>query len=267
MTGKATFYPIFTADTYTATFVTEHGTAPASVTWTYSDSYSEKTNISSGKYVLTETGYKFEGWYKEGDYSSTLYIYHYTAKNLTLTAKWTPWTATVSYDANRPAGVSNYGGTMYDDSFSYATAKNLSENKYYITGYKFTGWNTKKDGSGTRYADNASYTWNGSVDKEKITLYAQWEASQTSVNVGILAPSTDSDINLSYDSDAKNFKASLTGASSFTWYVDGATVANESGSTLSVYKLTSGQHSVMVTAEFGGKTYGTTILVNVTVSE
>ncbi len=267
VSGNATFYPIFEVATYKATFTTEHGTAPTSVSWTYSDSYSEKTNISTGSYVLSETGYNFNGWFEEGSYSPTSYIYHTTAKDLSLKAKWSPWAATITYDANRPSTASNYGGRMLEDNFDYATPKNLRENKFYINGYKFKGWNTKKDGTGTAYADNDSFTWKGSANKEKITLYAQWEATQASINVGILAPSTNSDIKLEYDSTAKNFKATLNGAASFKWYVDGTVIENESGSTLSVYKLTSGQHSIMVTAELSGRTYGTTLVVDVTVNE
>ena len=265
--SDATFYPIFTIGTYTATFVTEHGTAPADVSWTYSDSYSEKTDISSGSYVLTATGYTFDGWYKEGDSYKTAYIYHNTSKDITLTAKWTPWTATISYNANRPVGVSSYGGTMYKMTVKYDTAENLKPNAYYVTGYTFTGWNTKADGSGTSYANEESYTWSGSANNETVTLYAQWEKTQTALSVAIVSPSTSTDITLSYNSTANNFKATLAGSSIFTWYIDGTKVENETNATISAYKLSAGQHSVMVTSEMNGRTYGTTIVVQVTVSE
>lgn len=39
------------------------------------------------------------------------------------------------------------------------------------TGYKFLGWNTKKDGTGTMYQPGAKIIYNNS----SITLYAQWE--------------------------------------------------------------------------------------------
>jgi uncharacterized repeat protein (TIGR02543 family) len=37
------------------------------------------------------------------------------------------------------------------------------------TGYAFTGWNTLANGTGTAYADGASYPFSANA-----TLYAQW---------------------------------------------------------------------------------------------
>lgn len=262
VTGDATFYAKFKANTYTATFVTEYGTAPEPLKWTYSTSYSESTDITTGKYVLTSTGYSFDGWYKEGASYQTYYIYHDTSNDITLTAKWTPWTAKISYDSN------NYSarGSMYDTTVTYSTATKLSKNKYYLAGYEFTGWNTKADGTGTAYTDEADYTWTGTQKNETVTLYAQWKALQTKLTVSISAPSSDSDLQLSYDSVSCAFNAALSGASVFTWYVDGRKVENETSSSLSAYVLSEGQHSVMVTSDLGGKTYGQTLSVNVTVS-
>ena len=54
--------------------------------------------------------------------------------------------------------------------------------------------------------------------------------------------------------------------STFKWYIDGASAENETGATLSDYVLSTGQHSVMVTTELAGRTYGTTLIVTVTVN-
>lgn len=267
VTGNATFRPKFSPASYTATFVTERGTAPAPLTWTYSDSYSaEKIRIDSGEYVLTATGYRFDGWYKDGASYNTTYIdKHYDTKDMTLTAKWIPWTAKLQYGKNDPASVS-VNGYMRDDNLTYATASNLRKNGYYANGYKFTGWNTKANGTGTAYADEASFTWSGSANNENITLYAQWEKLQTSIDISVVTPPTHSDISLTYDSTNTRFKAERAGASTFKWYIDGVAVENETGATLSAYALSAGQHSVMVTTQFGGKTYGTVLTVNVTVN-
>ena len=267
VTGNATFRPKFSPASYTATFVTEHGTAPDPLTWTYSDSsYGADIRIDSGVYVLTASGYSFDGWYKDGDsYKTTSINKHYDTKDMTLTAKWSPWTAKIHYDKNAPASV-NVNGSMRDDNLTYATASNLRKNEYYAKDYKFTGWNTKANGTGTAYADEASFTWSGSANNENITLYAQWEKLQTSIDISVVTPPTHSDISLTYDTAGKRFKAELAGASTFKWYIDGAEVANETGATLSAYALSAGQHSVMVTTQFGGKTYGTVLTVNVTVN-
>lgn len=267
VTGNATFRPKFTPITYTATFVTEHGTAPAPLTWTYSDSfYGADIRIDSGEYVLTATGYRFDGWYKDGaSYKTTSIDKHNDTKDMTLTAKWIPWTAKLQYAKNAPATVS-VNGYMRDDNLTYATASNLGKNEYYAKDYKFTGWNTKANGTGTAYADEASFTWKGNANNETITLYAQWEKLQTSINISIVTPPTHSDISLTYDSTNTRFKAELAGASTFKWYIDGVAVENEMGATLSVYALSAGHHSVMVTTELAGRKYGTTLSVTVTVN-
>ena len=71
---------------------------------------------------------------------------------------------TVHFNANGGTG------TMADQTFTLVDEKPLSPCTFTRTGYRFTGWNTKADGSGKAYAD-----------KEKIlgmdmTLYAQWTA-------------------------------------------------------------------------------------------
>ena len=71
---------------------------------------------------------------------------------------------TVSFNAN--------GGT---GSMKAATVKEnetitIAENAFTRSMFKFTGWNTKSDGTGTSYADKASIKVT-----ENITLYAQWK--------------------------------------------------------------------------------------------
>ena len=46
----------------------------------------------------------------------------------------------------------------------------LQTSKPIRKGYEFTGWNTKADGSGTKYASGENYTSNANL-----TLYAQWK--------------------------------------------------------------------------------------------
>ena len=52
----------------------------------------------------------------------------------------------------------------------------LTANAFTRTGYRFTGWNTAADGSGTAYDDKARFT-----PPEDITLYAQWEQIEVEV--------------------------------------------------------------------------------------
>ena len=51
---------------------------------------------------------------------------------------------------------------------------NLTANTFTRTDYVFTGWNTKPDGSGTSYSNQANYTAPASEDNKIVVLYAQW---------------------------------------------------------------------------------------------
>ena len=57
---------------------------------------------------------------------------------------------------------------------TYDKAQNLTDNGFVKTGYKFTGWNTKSDGSGTAYTNKQSVKNLTSTDGGTISLYAQW---------------------------------------------------------------------------------------------
>ena len=71
---------------------------------------------------------------------------------------------TVTFNSNGGSGA------MADQSASAATA--LSANAFTRSGYTFAGWNTAADGSGTAYADGASFPFSANA-----TLYAQWTAT------------------------------------------------------------------------------------------
>ena len=70
---------------------------------------------------------------------------------------------TVTFDANGGSG------SMSNQSASTPTA--LTANTFTRDGYSFSGWNTATNGSGTAYANGATYDFSADV-----TLYAQWTA-------------------------------------------------------------------------------------------
>lgn len=89
-------------------------------------------------------------------------------------------THTVAFDAN--------GGTGSMASQTSATAASLTVNAFTRADYTFAGWNTAANGSGTSYADGASYPFTADA-----TLYAQWEAvttPPTEPGTGTQPPST-----------------------------------------------------------------------------
>ena len=74
-------------------------------------------------------------------------------------------------------GNGSDGGSTAAQTASAATA--LTTNGFTRTGYTFAGWNTAANGSGTAYANGASFPFNTAT--ADLTLYAQWTG--TSLNV------------------------------------------------------------------------------------
>lgn len=93
---------------------------------------------------------------------------------MTLYAQWTPITYTVRFDGN---GATS--GTMDDLAVTYDAEATLPARRYAKANKTFTGWNTKKDGSGASYGDKAAIRNLASVQDEVIVLYAQWADAMT----------------------------------------------------------------------------------------
>lgn len=129
-------------------------------------------------YQYTREGYTFKNWNTKPDGTGTSYENYndeddYTKVNLTnveggvlnLYAIWEPNTYTITFD-------SNFGtGTMEKQTFTSADTFNINENTFTRQGYKFVGWNTKSDGTGTPYSDKQEI----SECTKYLYLYAQWE--------------------------------------------------------------------------------------------
>jgi uncharacterized repeat protein (TIGR02543 family) len=81
---------------------------------------------------------------------------------------------TVHFDANGGSG------SMSDETSLYDTAKALTSNSFTKTGYSFSGWNTQANGSGTAYADGATYDFTADA-----TLYAQWKILTFTLNYSV----------------------------------------------------------------------------------
>ncbi len=84
-------------------------------------------------------------------------------------AKWNP--PTITFDSN------GGDGRMAPQEFDPRKAVKLNANTFTCRWNTFKGWNTRRDGSGTAYADGATVKLKGNI-----TLYAQWY-----VNVIIMA--------------------------------------------------------------------------------
>lgn len=85
------------------------------------------------------------------------------------TMSWSKYT--ITYNANGGSGAPS------SQTKTHGTALTLSKTKPTRTGYTFSKWNTKSDGSGTSYASGGSYTSNSAA-----TLYAIWSPYKHTVS-------------------------------------------------------------------------------------
>jgi uncharacterized repeat protein (TIGR02543 family) len=112
-------------------------------------------------------GYSFGNWNTVADGSGTTCnpgtTYTMGATNAALYAQWVLGQA-VLFNANGGTG------TMSTQIIVSGSSANLTTNGFSRPGYAFAGWNTAANGSGTSYADGASYT----MGTNGATLYAQW---------------------------------------------------------------------------------------------
>src|SRR3989339_695915 len=152
-------------NTYTVAF--DGNTSDGGSTATQTLDYNTPTALTANGY--TKTGYTFSGWNTVANGSGTAYAdtasYTIGTANVTLYAQWTINTYTVAFDGN-----TSDGGSTATQTLDYNTPTALTANGYTKTGYTFSGWNTVANGSGTAYADTASYT----IGTANVTLYAQW---------------------------------------------------------------------------------------------
>jgi len=139
--------------------------------------------------TFTRVGYTFNDWNTAADGTGKAYAdganYPFNA-NVTLYAQWNAMpTHTVTFNSN--------GGSGSMSNQISSVSASLTLNTFTRSGYTFTGWNTAADGSGTAYADGASYSFSADL-----TLYAQWTSLPTfsvtfdaNGGLGTMAPQVD----------------------------------------------------------------------------
>jgi uncharacterized repeat protein (TIGR02543 family) len=158
--ADATLYAQWVAVSHTVTFVPNGGTGSMAA-----ETKNAPTALAANSF--TRAGYAFAGWNTLADGSGTSYAdgatFPFTADS-TLYAQWVAMSHTVTFTANGGTG------SMAAETRNVPTA--LTSNSFTRAGYAFAGWNTLADGTGTGYADGATYPFSADT-----TLYAQWTSS------------------------------------------------------------------------------------------
>ncbi len=139
---------------------------------TFSKSVTPEIEFTVQENPFTKSGYQFTGWNTKKDGSGKSYAAGAemsVTENTTLYAQWKKKAdVTVTYDGN--GGKTSDSQTAFSKSVTPEIEFSVQENQFTKSGYQFTGWNTKEDGSGKSYAVGAPMSVT-----ENTTLYAQWK--------------------------------------------------------------------------------------------
>ena len=130
---------------------------------------------------FSKAGYAFIGWSTKADGSGMSYddrerVINIAAggRTITLYAQWQARKYTIQYHPNyyRNAYFPYGSGSMDSQQATYNTSVKLAKNNFTMSGYTFSGWNTKPDGTGVTYKDQQSVK--NLAESGTVTLYAQW---------------------------------------------------------------------------------------------
>ena len=123
-----------------------------------------------------KTGYTFEGWYTDAEFNTSAEAGTALSADITLYAKWTVNSYTVSFD------LQGHGETITAQTINYG-AKATQPTTPTATGYTFGGW-YKETG--------CTNAWNFETDvvTANITLYAKWTSENISVESVEVSPSS-----------------------------------------------------------------------------
>lgn len=159
---------IYVGPTFEITYHLNGGSGNSNQTW-----YRSGNGFSLIAPTTKPTGYaSFAGWYSNSELTTRVTsISSSFTGNLDLYAKYNPNKYTVYFYNNNPDASTNYKSQI----LTYDVAANLYSNIFSRANYKFAGWNTKTDGSGISYENNAEVKNLSFVNNGIVYLYAQWE--------------------------------------------------------------------------------------------
>ncbi|MCI9093841.1 MAG: InlB B-repeat-containing protein, partial [Coprobacillus sp.] len=141
---------------------------------------------AEGATAIAYPGYHFTHWIDEEE-NVVSYDEHFIpqkVENVYVEAGYgaifAPNHYSVSFDAN--GGI----GTDIEKQYhSYDDQYQLPINQYTKYGYTFKGWNTKRDGSGTHYANIQEVSGLTPEDNAEVVLYAQWTLNNYTIKYNL----------------------------------------------------------------------------------
>ncbi len=162
--------------------------------------------VKISAYIPKRSGYVFREWNTKSDGTGDSYIpsqsYQipvFGESTLTLYAQWVRDEYQIIFNGNSDS----YTGTTATVTCIRGQNCTLTKNGFEKTGYTFSGWNTKSDGTGIKYYDEQPVK--DITSSNKITLYAMWKSAHKVIikfNAGngasITASTSDSNHNYSW---------------------------------------------------------------------
>ena len=213
--GSVTLYAQWTANTYTISFDPNAADAEGTMA-DLATAYNETVTLPEN--AFTRTGYTFAGWNTEPDGSGDAYADGASVKNLstgknssrrraisdgdvTLYAQWTANAYNISFAKN----ADDAEGSMSDLDAAYDETVTLTANSFTRIGYTFAGWNTKADGSGTAYDDEAEVKNLTTEADDSVLLYAQWSVVTYSITYDLDGGTVDTENRTEYTVETEDF--------------------------------------------------------------
>ena len=169
-TSSFTLYAKWTAKSWTVTFQPDGGTEIDSQSVANCNKAVKPDNPE-------KEGYTFEGWYSDTDTSIPYDFNSPVIADITLYAKWTQITYTVTFDANLPGGVVDEAlSGMPESIISIPFGESVGEKTApTLNGYVFKGWYRTKNPE----ENDKSFNLASDSVMENLTLYAKWSNEAT----------------------------------------------------------------------------------------
>jgi len=173
----------------------------------------------------SKEGYTFTGWTGTGLSALTkdVTIAKGSTGNRKYTANFQINTYNIVFDSNSGEG------TMSNLVGEYNQNVTLTANAFTKTGYTFTGWNTKADGSGTSYTDGEKVSNLTSIANETVYLYAQWEKDDITAETVVPSVNYGQKVNYSVEVNGitlDNWKLFMTDSDGYAYVIYGDYLPN-----------------------------------------
>jgi hypothetical protein len=182
VTGNISLYVKWTLNTYTVVFDPNGGTGSMT---NQPFTYGTAQNLTNN--AFTRSGFSFTGWAMSPNgtaaYTNGQSVINLTATangTVTLYAVWTANTYIVVFNSSGGAG------SMTNQTFTYGTAQNLTNNAFTRSGYSFAGWAVTSGGTTAAYANGQSVSNLTATANGTVTLYAVWKVITGTVNIPII---------------------------------------------------------------------------------